>query len=51
MSTGVSTGVSTSGGRHAAEHQSAAGGRSVSRGTVRRRDGGDLEALAALGLI
>lgn len=54
----ISTSASTSsrataaaGGVHLAHHVAAASSRAVSRGTVRRRDGGDLEAMVALGLV
>lgn len=43
--------IATVGGRHLAELVASDSSRAVSRATVRRRDGGDLEALAALGLI
>jgi hypothetical protein len=46
-----SSSIARAGGRHLAELVAVDSSRAVSRATVRRHDGGDLEALAALGLL
>lgn len=54
ISTSASTSsraIAAAGGVHLVHHVAAASSRAVSRGTVRRRDGGDLEAMVALGLV